>query len=224
MPIRPHLDGQKFDSETIRVMGLAFEMALVALRLADRGDLANEVLARRIMDLAKAGERDPERLCEGVSRASAASMTDAPEKNSRSAIKHPASTYRQVRQMIVPARDAMGAARPAPPERVAGNVSWEEKLSAPTRERAQGEASCVNWQAALSSPSPSSDRVRAPRPARGAPSTIHRHTIAASTATRSATPPSMGTADGADKTFSSHPAGIADRARRVRPPAIDALW
>ncbi|MEA2960442.1 MAG: hypothetical protein QOI46_540 [Alphaproteobacteria bacterium] len=66
MPIRPHLDGQKFDPETIRVMGLAFEMALVALRLADRGDLANEVLARKIMDLAKAGERDPERLCEGV--------------------------------------------------------------------------------------------------------------------------------------------------------------
>jgi hypothetical protein len=52
---------------------------------------------------------------------------------------------RQVRQMIVPARDAMGTAvRPAPPERVAGNVSWEEKLSAPTRDRAQGEASCVN--------------------------------------------------------------------------------
>jgi hypothetical protein len=66
MPIRPHLDGQRFDSETIRVMGLAFEMALVALRLADRGDLANEVLARKIMDLAKAGERDPERLCDGV--------------------------------------------------------------------------------------------------------------------------------------------------------------
>jgi hypothetical protein len=66
MPIRAHLDGQKFDSETIRVMGLAFEMALVALRLADRGDLANEVLARKIVDLAKAGERDPDRLCEGV--------------------------------------------------------------------------------------------------------------------------------------------------------------
>jgi len=66
MPFRAHLDGQTFDAETIRVMGLAFEMALVALRLADRGDLANDVLARRIMDLAKAGERDPERLCEGV--------------------------------------------------------------------------------------------------------------------------------------------------------------
>jgi hypothetical protein len=41
-------------------------MALVALRLAGRGDLANEVLAHRIIDLAKAGARDPERLCEGV--------------------------------------------------------------------------------------------------------------------------------------------------------------
>jgi hypothetical protein len=68
MPIRAHLDGQRFDPETIRVMGLAFEMALVALRLADRGDLANKVVAHKIIDMAKAGERDPERLCEGVLR------------------------------------------------------------------------------------------------------------------------------------------------------------
>jgi hypothetical protein len=27
MPIRPHLNGKKFDPETIRVMGLAYEMA-----------------------------------------------------------------------------------------------------------------------------------------------------------------------------------------------------
>ena len=66
VPIRPHLYGQKFDAETIRVMGLAFEMALVALRLVDRGDLANEILAQKIMALARAGERDPERLCDGV--------------------------------------------------------------------------------------------------------------------------------------------------------------
>jgi hypothetical protein len=66
MPIRPHLDGHKFDPETIRVMGLAFEMALIALRLADRDDLANEVVAQKIIALAKAGERDPERLCDGV--------------------------------------------------------------------------------------------------------------------------------------------------------------
>ena len=47
-------------------MGLAFEMALIALRLADRDDLANEVVAQKIIALAKAGERDPERLCDGV--------------------------------------------------------------------------------------------------------------------------------------------------------------
>ena len=66
MPIRPHLNGQRFNSDTIQVMGLAFEMALGALRLADRGDLANEVLAHKIIELAQAGERDPERLCEAV--------------------------------------------------------------------------------------------------------------------------------------------------------------
>jgi hypothetical protein len=66
MPIRPHLGGQRFDPETIRVMGLAYEMALVALQLADRADLANELVAHKLIDFAKAGERDPERLCDGV--------------------------------------------------------------------------------------------------------------------------------------------------------------
>ena len=68
MSIRPHLDGHKFDPETIRVMGIAFEMALVALKLAYRGDLANEIVAQKIIALAKAGEHDPERLCDGVMR------------------------------------------------------------------------------------------------------------------------------------------------------------
>ena len=66
MPIRPHLEGHKFDPETIRIMGIAFEMALVALKLAYRGDLANEIVAQKIIALAKAGEHDPERLCDGV--------------------------------------------------------------------------------------------------------------------------------------------------------------
>jgi hypothetical protein len=66
MPIRPYLDGHKFDPETIRVIGIALEIALVALRLADRDDLANEVVAQKVIALAKAGKRDPERLCDGV--------------------------------------------------------------------------------------------------------------------------------------------------------------
>ena len=66
VPIRSHLNGQRLDTETLRVMGLAYEMALIALRLADRGDIANDVIARKIIDHAKAGERDPNQLCEAV--------------------------------------------------------------------------------------------------------------------------------------------------------------
>jgi hypothetical protein len=39
LPITPFLDGHKFDAETKRVRGVAFEMPRAALRLADRGDL-----------------------------------------------------------------------------------------------------------------------------------------------------------------------------------------
>jgi len=47
-------------------MGLAYEMTLISLRLVDRGDIANEVVAQKIIEQARAGERDPERLCEAV--------------------------------------------------------------------------------------------------------------------------------------------------------------
>jgi hypothetical protein len=53
MPITEFLDGYNPDPETKRVMGIAFEMARVALRLAGRGDLANEIIARRIIELAR---------------------------------------------------------------------------------------------------------------------------------------------------------------------------
>jgi hypothetical protein len=67
MPIRRFLDGQPFGLETIRLMGLAFEMALASLRpTPDYADPVREVIARRIIELAKAGEREPERLCDGA--------------------------------------------------------------------------------------------------------------------------------------------------------------
>jgi hypothetical protein len=70
MPIRFHLNGQKIDPETIRVMGLAFEMALVALERTDgTTNPTREAVAQKIIDLAKAGERDPERLCDGALKA-----------------------------------------------------------------------------------------------------------------------------------------------------------
>lgn len=39
-----------------------------ALRLSDRTDLINEIIARSIIELAKAGQRDPDLLCEGALR------------------------------------------------------------------------------------------------------------------------------------------------------------
>ena len=58
--------GFRFDSEATRVIGVAFEMALVALRHTDGVDPPRDAVARKIIELAKAGERDPERLCDGV--------------------------------------------------------------------------------------------------------------------------------------------------------------
>ena len=66
MPITPFLDGVSFDAEAKRVMGVAFEMTCVALRLADRSDPMAAAIARHIIELAKNGERDADRLCEGA--------------------------------------------------------------------------------------------------------------------------------------------------------------
>ena len=66
MPIRPHLDGQRFDAETTRLMGLAFETAIQALRNRGVHDPPREAIAKAIIDLAKGGERDPERLCDAA--------------------------------------------------------------------------------------------------------------------------------------------------------------
>jgi hypothetical protein len=66
MPIDPYLDGFKFDPEARRAMGVAFEMTCAALRYTKRPDVAHEAVAKRIIELAKNGVRDPDRLCERV--------------------------------------------------------------------------------------------------------------------------------------------------------------
>ena len=61
MPITPSLDvDDKFDPETKRVMGVAFETARIALRLADRDDALEALVAKTIIELAKTGERNPD--------------------------------------------------------------------------------------------------------------------------------------------------------------------
>ena len=63
MPITPFLGDQKFDPETTRIMGVAFEMARATVK-RDWGNIyANNGIAKRIIELAKDGERDPHVLC-----------------------------------------------------------------------------------------------------------------------------------------------------------------
>jgi hypothetical protein len=57
MPITPFLYGKPFDPETRRVMGLAFEWP--AQRRLDTTDFATEILAKKIIELAKSGEATP---------------------------------------------------------------------------------------------------------------------------------------------------------------------
>src|SRR5262245_56080532 len=66
MSITQFLDSCKFDPEAQRVMGVAFEMARAALQVGDQGNLINERIAKRIIELAKTGELNPDLLCEAV--------------------------------------------------------------------------------------------------------------------------------------------------------------
>ena len=49
MPITPYLNGRRIDAEDRRILGVAFAMVCIATK---------------IIDLAKAGERNPDILCE----------------------------------------------------------------------------------------------------------------------------------------------------------------
>ena len=45
-------------------MGKAFDKARQMLHDRGQPDIVNEIIARRIIELAEAGEHDPDRLCE----------------------------------------------------------------------------------------------------------------------------------------------------------------
>jgi hypothetical protein len=98
MPIRQYLNGERFDFETTRVLGVALEMARCALRSEERGEGTDTIIARHIIELAQAGERDANRLCDyalaklreadGLSSQLFQSSTDARS----AALKRPSST------------------------------------------------------------------------------------------------------------------------------------
>ena len=64
MSITPYLSDFEANPETKRVLGVALEMTRVSLGLED--NFADGIIARRIVELAKAGERNPDLLCQGA--------------------------------------------------------------------------------------------------------------------------------------------------------------
>ena len=66
MPIRLLLRDEHFTPEDITVLTAAFEDALRELRLVNRTDPAVTLVAKRIFDLARRGERDPNVLRDAV--------------------------------------------------------------------------------------------------------------------------------------------------------------
>ena len=67
MPIRVLLHGNVwFEPDDIEKLATAFELALTELELSDRQDPIAVVVAKFIIELAKQGERDPEKLRDGA--------------------------------------------------------------------------------------------------------------------------------------------------------------
>ena len=58
-----------FDSDEVAILVLAYENALRELRLVEREDPATLLVAHQIIDLAKRGERNPDRLRDAAVRA-----------------------------------------------------------------------------------------------------------------------------------------------------------
>ena len=59
MPIVRLLKGSSFDPESLQVIVTAYEEARQALGLVDRSDPITETVARKIIEVAETGERDP---------------------------------------------------------------------------------------------------------------------------------------------------------------------
>jgi hypothetical protein len=59
MPIYKMLEKQTYGPEGISILSAAFEEALRSLGLTDRSDPVTELVAKKIIELANRGERDP---------------------------------------------------------------------------------------------------------------------------------------------------------------------
>jgi hypothetical protein len=64
VPIRAFIGDASFNPEAIAALNEAFSAALAELRLTDRTDPLAEIVAKKVIEVARLGERDPKRLCQ----------------------------------------------------------------------------------------------------------------------------------------------------------------
>jgi ribosomal protein S12 methylthiotransferase accessory factor YcaO len=75
--ITPLLQGSAFDPDALRAMSIALEEVCQTLQV-DGDQRAREVMAVRIVELARHGERDPKRLRDRVLREAGATPSVVP--------------------------------------------------------------------------------------------------------------------------------------------------
>jgi hypothetical protein len=61
--------GSGLESDAIAAVVTAFERVRAAIGLADRTDPLTTIVANKLIELARSGERDPQRLCDLTLRA-----------------------------------------------------------------------------------------------------------------------------------------------------------
>jgi hypothetical protein len=66
VPMSSMLAKSVFQPDEVKAMAKAFETTCAALGLSDRNEPIGQLLARRVVECARSGERDPERLCKLV--------------------------------------------------------------------------------------------------------------------------------------------------------------
>ena len=62
--IIPFLQGCSFDPDITRAMGVAYDKTRKMLHDRGQPEVVQEVIAQRIINVAKTGERDPDRICQ----------------------------------------------------------------------------------------------------------------------------------------------------------------
>ena len=75
MAIYGYLQNSGFDPEAIRIMTTAYEAVREQLGLTDRSDPLTQLVARKVIEIAQTGVRDPDLLCERVVEAIGATKT-----------------------------------------------------------------------------------------------------------------------------------------------------